>query len=71
MAKDLLGLQSALSTTEIEFTTKDGKKVKETDYCVKWSNSGAATGAGIGYKIAGPPGAAAGLIIGGILGPAN
>ena len=75
MAKKFLnsnnGIAGAIGTTRTEYITEDGKKVTETDYCVKWSKSGAATGAGIGYKIAGPPGAAAGLIIGGILGPAD
>lgn len=62
---------NAFSTTETYYTTEDGKQVKETDYSIKFSNSGAATGASIGYKIAGPPGVAAGFIIGGIVGPAD
>ena len=68
-ASNYNGLASAVGTTTREYLTEDGKKVKETDYYIKFAKTGAATGAGIGYKIAGPPGAVAGFIIGGIAGP--
>ena len=31
---------NAFSTTETYYTTEDGKQVKETDYSIKFSNSG-------------------------------
>jgi hypothetical protein len=55
------------STSHAITIEKDGAA---TRLSVEWSDEGAAKGAVAGAAVAGPPGAAAGFILGGIFGPA-
>lgn len=67
----ILGGDSVVREKTIEYETKDGKKVKEKEYEIVPSKSGAAAGMFIGGTIAGPVGVMIGGALGGIFGPAD
>lgn len=67
----ILGGDYVVREKTTEYKTKDGKKVKENEYEIVPSKSGAMAGMAIGGMIGGPVGEIIGGALGGIFGPAD